>query len=247
MQINPNPQTPHTFEEASGADQAGQGVAKITRECARGAFVLGSALGTANALYARAVSAHLAGCLPTAFRPAVALLPALGVGATALSDAVSVKALGSPTDPEGATSEALAWVAPVVMGLSFAAYRYAPIKKPPQGSLKDMAAQVAVASAAGGLTCTTREWLAQRAARKPHSATLGQASAVKHPACPPDVWDRASARAATQVLAVGMRMHTLAHPALGPRLFLPTLIASCTPYGWRDDLASQISKARSGA
>ncbi|MEY3201796.1 MAG: hypothetical protein RIR70_1346 [Pseudomonadota bacterium] len=226
-------------------EQQPQGLEKIARECARGAFVLGSALGSANALYARAVRYTLAGSVPPALKPAVAMLPALGVGATSVSDAVSAKALGAPTDPEGVSNKALAWVAPVVMGLSFASYRYAPIKKPAPGSVKDMAAQVVVASIAGALTYTTREWMAQRsanAARKGVRQPLKKAG-VSEPK--PDVLDRLAARTATQVLAVGMRLQILSNPALGPRLYLPALVASCAPYGWRDELSQKIAQTRS--
>ena len=211
---------------------------KIVRESLRGAATLGATIGGGVAAYSRALRMAASGRLSPSMVAVAAVVPALGVGSSAMVDALSMKVLGKPTDPDGHSSDLLPWVSPVLNGLAAAAYRYAPIAKPRLGSVPDMVAQVLVAAGGGAAAYSTREWLAQ------------QAVAQRKGKLPPAAWvtprtpDRFVARTATQAASTALRLQVLNQPARAPKFFVPLLVTSCVPYGWREDLARHIAWLR---
>jgi hypothetical protein len=211
---------------------------KVLVESVRGAATLGASVGVGMAAYVRATHHLMRGRLSPGWIPAVSALPALGVGASAVSDALSAQILGAPTDAEGRSCALLRWVSPTFNGVSAAMWRYAPWVKPRPGSAQDMAAQVAVAAAGGALAYSTREWLAQRAVagrRKPLPRRAGAQV---------DTADRVLARTATQIGSTALRVQALAQPHRAAQLYLPMLFAASVPYGWREELAQQLAQAR---
>jgi len=211
---------------------------KIARESVRGVVTLGASVGSGVALYRRALLHAAAGNLPAPCVPGLAVVPAVGVGASAVVDALSVQWLGKPTDPDCRSVNGLQWLSPAANAVALAAYRYAPFAKPRVGSVPDLAAHVLLTAAGGGVAYSTREWLVQQASakrRRPLSSRAGVSANIP---------DRVIARAATQLASTALRFRALAQPEEAAKLYLPVLLASCVPYGWREDLARQIARLR---
>jgi hypothetical protein len=59
-----------------------------------------------------------------------------------------------------------------------------------------------------------------------------------------EVPDRFIARTATQVASTALRFQALAQPQQAARLYLPVLLTSCVPYGWREEIARHIAHLR---
>lgn len=216
-------------------------VKKILVESVRGAFSLGSSLGASAALYARALRVAALGRLDLPARSAAAAIPAIGAGATVISDTVSAKLLGRPTDPEGRSSSLLPWVSPAYSALMATAYRFAPIAKPRLGSVPDMIRQVSITASGGAAAYSTREWLAQR-------ALAGRGLPPDDPAeVRPELPDRFLGRAATQAVSTALRWQALARPSRAPDLFFPVVITTCLPFGWREEFARRVAVLRGKA
>ncbi len=232
------PSADHSPEPPNEQDRFQPNPGKVARETLRGAVTLGASSGGGVAVYRRALFHAAAGRLAQPWTAGVATVPALGVGASAMVDAATVQLWGKPTDPECRSMDGLQWISPAANGVALAAYRYAPVAKPSVGSVSDLLAHVVLNAAGGAVAYATREWLAQ------------QAIANRRTPLPPrkgvraEIPDRFLARAATQIGSTVLRLQALAQPREAGKLYLPVLLTSCVPYGWREDIARQIARLR---
>lgn len=238
--LTPLPTTSSNPSAESGPEQDHfkPDLGKIARETLRGAVTLGTSVGSGVAVYRRALLHAASGRLSQPWMSGVATVPALGVGASAMVDAATVKLWGKPTDPECRSMGGLQWISPAANGVALAAYRYAPIAKPAAGSVPDLLVHVALTAVGGAVAYSTREWLAQQATSRRRNPLPPRKGVTA------DIPDRFIARTATQLASTMLRLQALAQPKEAAKLYLPVLLTSCVPYGWREDIARQIARMR---